>query len=70
MFSLLDRIPSGVEPMLTDVEAYIVHSGIDDMKASVEIITTVRGGEGEGRGRKLKVVHLLYRIQRSTWKSY
>ena len=52
MFSLLDRIPSGVEPMLTDVETYIVHSGIDDMKASVEIITTVReeGGKGGGGG--------------------
>lgn len=40
MFSLLDRITSGVEPMLTDIEEYIFDSGIADMKACVEIITT------------------------------
>ena len=41
MFSLLDCIPNGVEPMLGDIENYIVQSGIDDMKACAEIITTV-----------------------------
>ncbi len=43
MFSLLDRIPNGVDPMLKDIEAYIIQSGIDGMKASAEIITTVSG---------------------------
>ena len=47
MFSLLDRIPSGVEPMLTDIEEYIFDSGIADMKACVEIITTVSVEERE-----------------------
>ena len=41
MFDLLDRIPKGVEPMLSDIEAYIIQSGIDDMRACAEIITTV-----------------------------
>ena len=41
MFGLLDRIPNGVEPMLTFLESYITQSGVDDMKASAEIITTV-----------------------------
>lgn len=52
MFSLLDRIPNGVLPMLSDIETYIVHSGIDDMKSCAEIITTVRRGWRRGwRGR-------------------
>lgn len=41
MFGLMDRIPNGVEPMLSDLESYITQSGVDDMKASAEIITTV-----------------------------
>ena len=41
MFGLMDRIDNGVEPMLADLEAYITQSGVDDMKASAEIITTV-----------------------------
>ena len=41
MFDLLDRIPKGVEPMLADIEAYIIHSGIDDMRAAADTITTV-----------------------------
>ena len=44
MLSLVDRIPAGVEPMLQDLETYIVQSGLDDMKANAEIITTVTGG--------------------------
>lgn len=52
MFSLLDRIPKGVEPMLTDIQTYIVQSGIDDMKACAEIITTV-----SGRGGSCKIWH-------------
>ena len=42
MFGLMDRIPQGVDPMLSDLEHYITQSGIDDMKACAEIITTVR----------------------------
>ena len=41
MFGLMDRIPLGVDPMLADLENYITQSGIDDMKACAEIITTV-----------------------------
>ena len=41
MFGLMDRIPQGVDPMLSDLENYITQSGIDDMKACAEIITTV-----------------------------
>ena len=41
MFSLLDRIPAGVEPMLQDLEDYIQQSGLDDMKGNADIITTV-----------------------------
>lgn len=41
MFGLMDRIPNGVDPMLTFLESYINQSGVDDMKASAEIITTV-----------------------------
>ena len=40
----MDRIPRGVEPMLADVESYIVQSGLDDMKACADIITTVSQG--------------------------
>jgi cullin-5 len=41
MFGLMDRIPGGVEPMLADLESYIVQNGLDDMKACTDIITTV-----------------------------
>lgn len=41
MFGLMDRIPNGVEPMLLDLESYITQNGVDDMKASAEIITSV-----------------------------
>ena len=41
MFGLMDRIPLGVDPMLSDLENYITQNGIDDMKACAEIITTV-----------------------------
>lgn len=41
MFSLMDRIPHGVDPMLRDLESYILQSGLDDMKANADVITTV-----------------------------
>ena len=43
MFQLMDRVPSGVEPMITNLESYIVNTGLDDMKAAADIITTVSG---------------------------
>ena len=46
MFSLMDRIPGGVDPMLQDLETYILQSGLDDMKANADIITTVSWGGG------------------------
>ena len=41
MFSLMDRVPDGITPMLHDLENHIVHQGLADMMASAEIITTV-----------------------------
>ena len=52
----MDRIPAGVDPMLRDLEAHIVQSGLDDMKANADIITTVSlqcvGVMGEGVGEE------------------
>lgn len=45
MFSLMDRIQDGVEPMLRDLESYILQSGLDDMKANADVITTVSMGQ-------------------------
>ena len=50
MFSLLDRIPNGVEPMLRDMETYVVHNGVEDMKFCAELITSVSDCEERGRG--------------------
>lgn len=41
MFSLMDRVPDGITPMLHDLEAYIVSQGLADMMAAAESITTV-----------------------------
>ncbi len=41
MFSLLDRINGGVDPMLQNLESYICQNGVDDMKSCAEIITSV-----------------------------
>uniref|UniRef100_A0A671LSJ7 Cullin-5 n=1 Tax=Sinocyclocheilus anshuiensis TaxID=1608454 RepID=A0A671LSJ7_9TELE len=40
MFSLMDKVPSGIEPMLKDLEDHIMSSGLADMVASAETITT------------------------------
>ena len=40
MHSLLVRIPEGVQPMLQHLEAFIVQTGVDDMKACAEVIFT------------------------------
>lgn len=40
MFQLLDRVPN-IEPMLADLESYIVNEGLMVMKANSETITTV-----------------------------
>lgn len=39
MFRLIDRVPDGIAPMLSDLEAHIVNQGLADMIASAEIIT-------------------------------
>lgn len=41
MFSLMDKVPSGIEPMLKDLEDHIMSAGLADMVASAETITTV-----------------------------
>ncbi|XP_064604567.1 cullin-5-like isoform X2 [Liolophura sinensis] len=39
MFSLMDRVPDGITPMLHDLEAHIVSQGLADMIAAAESIT-------------------------------
>lgn len=41
MFSLMDKVPNGIEPMLKDLEEHIISAGLADMVASAETITTV-----------------------------
>ena len=55
MFGLLDRIPNGVDPMLQDLESYIVESGVKDMKSCAEIITSVSGTRGVWWGCGLRI---------------
>uniref|UniRef100_A0A8C9VXD9 Cullin-5 n=1 Tax=Scleropages formosus TaxID=113540 RepID=A0A8C9VXD9_SCLFO len=40
MFSLMDKVPSGIEPMLKDLEDHIVSAGLADMVATAETITS------------------------------
>ncbi|XP_014916045.1 cullin-5 isoform X1 [Poecilia latipinna] len=40
MFSLMDKVPSGIEPMLKDLEEHIINAGLADMVAAAETITT------------------------------
>uniref|UniRef100_A0A8D3BA17 Cullin-5 n=1 Tax=Scophthalmus maximus TaxID=52904 RepID=A0A8D3BA17_SCOMX len=40
MFSLMDKVPSGIEPMLKDLEEHIVYAGLADMVAAAETITS------------------------------
>uniref|UniRef100_A0A8C9ZNX5 Cullin-5 n=1 Tax=Sander lucioperca TaxID=283035 RepID=A0A8C9ZNX5_SANLU len=40
MFSLMDKVPSGIEPMLKDLEEHILNAGLADMVAAAETITT------------------------------
>lgn len=42
MFTLMNRIANGVKPMLDFLEAHIVSTGLADMKAHAETITTVK----------------------------
>lgn len=35
----MDRVPDGVSPMLTDLEAHISSAGLADMMAAVDVIT-------------------------------
>ncbi|XP_012514580.1 PREDICTED: cullin-5 [Propithecus coquereli] len=41
MFSLMDKVPNGIEPMLKDLEEHIISAGLADMVAAAETITTV-----------------------------
>ena len=41
MFSLMDRVPDGITPMLQDLEEHIRDQGLADMIQSAETITTV-----------------------------
>ena len=41
MFSLMDRVPDGIQPMLQDLENHIVNQGLADMMSAAETITTV-----------------------------
>ena len=41
MFQLMDRVRGGVDPMIANLESYIVTTGLDDMKASADTITSV-----------------------------
>ena len=41
MYRLMDRIPNGVDPMLGCLEDHIISTGLDDMKAHAETITSV-----------------------------
>ncbi|CDQ79021.1 unnamed protein product [Oncorhynchus mykiss] len=41
MFSLMDKVPSGIEPMLKDLEDHIMNAGLADMVAAAETITSV-----------------------------
>ena len=41
LFYLMDRVEGGVEPILEHLEKHIVATGLADMKAHADIITTV-----------------------------
>ena len=41
MFSLMDRVPDGITPMLRDLEDHIIRAGLEDMIAAADCITTV-----------------------------
>ena len=41
MFQLMDRVQGGVDPMIANLESYIVTTGLADMKASADSITSV-----------------------------
>lgn len=41
MFRLIDRVPGGIEPMLSYLETHITNTGLADMIAAANIITQV-----------------------------
>ena len=45
MFQLMDRVQGGVDPMIANLESYIVTTGLADMKASADSITSVSNVE-------------------------
>ena len=44
MFRLADRIENGIDPMLKNLECYIIEQALDDMVQSSRIISTVSEG--------------------------
>ena len=44
IFNLMNHIPGGVKPILDYLEAHIISTGLADMKAHADTITTVRKG--------------------------
>ncbi|XP_074660838.1 cullin-5-like isoform X2 [Tubulanus polymorphus] len=40
MFSLMDRVPDGINPMLQDLEAHVIHAGLADMMSCADEITS------------------------------
>lgn len=71
MFQLMDRVRGGVDPMIANLESYIVITGLDDMKASADTITSVSDGDSSSLDLRaifswvLKVIILLTLVWRS-----
>ena len=57
MFSLMDKVPNGIEPMLKDLEDHIMNAGLADMVASAETITTVRVASMRSLSLSLSLTH-------------
>lgn len=70
MFSLMDKVPNGVEPMLKDLEEHIMSAGLADMVAAAESITSVSEphlGEGHSKQALCKFIlsflpHLVLKV--------
>lgn len=60
MFSLMDKVPSGIEPMLKDLEEHIMSAGLADMVASAETITSV---SAQHRAQVLNHSYFLYMLK-------
>lgn len=63
MFSLMDKVPSGIEPMLKDLEEHIISAGLADMVAAAETITTV----SKEKNLILGVLLVVYGSSKKLW---